>query len=409
MVSTISNKPLPPPVSGASCWDVDPYDPMILAQPEPFYEELRMRGPLVWLERYGVFATGRYDMVREIFSDWSRFISSRGIGITDFGTETPWRRPSLTVEVDPPYHGKMRKIVARALSARAIAQLRDDMQIHADAMVAALVDRGEFDGVSDLAETFPLEIFPKAVGIGGEGRERLVSYAAISFNFVGPDNDLRREALSVGEEVIPWVNARCEREAIARGSLADTIYHAVDRGEADEEEAALLVRSLLSAGVDTTISGIGNALYCLAEAPSQYAKLRRDPERYARAAFDEGLRRISPVTHFYRTSAVDSVVGGADIPAGHKIFCCLAAANLDSQRWVDPNRYDLDRDVAGHVAFGVGIHNCLGQVIARAEAEALLKAVAARVGGMELTAPPRWRLNNSVRALESLPMRFVTK
>jgi cytochrome P450 len=396
------------PSPGIPSYDIDPYDPAILEDPEPFFSELRQRGHLVWLPHYGIFGAGRYDVVREIFSDWRRFVSGRGVGLMDLKKEKHWRTPGLTAESDPPIHDKMRKVVARALSARAIANLRQQMTLHADSLIDRLLNVESFDAIHDLAEAFPLDIFPTAVGIGQEHRERLITYASITFNFVGPDNDLRRTAAQKGESIIPWVNSRCERAAIAPSGLAATIYVAADNGEITESEAALLVRSLLSAGIDTTMSGIGNALYCLAHWPEQFEKLRShaNPEAAAKAAFDEGLRRLGPVTHFYRTADEDTQLGGIPVPEGSKIYCALGAANLDPSRWTDPTRYDIERNTNGHLAFGIGIHNCLGQVIARAEAETLLAAMARRVKRLELTGPARWRPNNSIRGLDTLPMRF---
>ncbi len=397
---------MPPPDPSVPTWDIDPYDPAVLSDPVPYYDALRRRGPLVWLDRYGIFAAGRHPEVQEIFSDWQRFVSSRGVGLTDFKTETPWRQPSIVLEVDPPDHTRTRAVLTRALSPRAVARLKDTFQAEADALVDRLLAKGEFDAVPDLAEAFPLKVFPDAVGIAAEGREMLLTYGAMVFNALGPDNAIRRAALAEAPQLTAWIAARCRREAITGDGFAAAIYAAADDGELSEEECGLLVRSLLSAGVDTTVNGLASAVWCLANNPDQFAALRADP-KLARPCFEEVLRMTSPVHSFCRTANRDTEVSGVPIPEGTKILCVLAAANLDPDHWPDAARFDIARRPVGHVAFGTGVHGCVGQSVARQEAEAVISALARKVGRIEPAGPAVWRPNNSVRGLGSLPVRFA--
>jgi len=401
---------VPPPAPDIPAWDIDPYAPDVLRDPEPYYAELRDRGPLVWLSRYGIFAAGRHREVQEVFSDWERFVSSRGVGLSDFRTEKPWRPPSIVLEVDPPAHTRTRAVITRALSPRAVGRLKAAFQAEADALVDRLLardtdDRG-FDAVPDLAEAFPLKVFPDAVGIAAEEREMLLVYGAMVFNALGPDNAIRREAMSRAAEVTAWIGGRCRREAITGDGFAATIYAAADAGEIDEGEAGLLVRSMLSAGVDTTVNGLASALWCLSRNPGQYALLRADPT-LARPCFEEVLRRTSPVHSFCRTANQDTRVSGVAVAEGSKILCVLAAANLDPDHWPDADRFDIRRRPVGHVAFGTGIHGCVGQAVARQEAEAVLSAIARKVAAIEPAGAPVWRPNNAVRGLQSLPIRFL--
>lgn len=399
--------PFPPPGPDIPAWDIDPYAPDVLCDPEPYYTELRARGPLVWLSRHGIFAAGRHGEVQEIFSDWERFVSSRGVGLTDFKTEKPWRAPSIVLEVDPPAHTRTRAVITRALSPRAVGRLKAEFQREADALVDRLLARGGvLDAVPDLAEAYPLKVFPDAVGIAGGEREMLLVYGAMVFNALGPDNEIRRRALSRAAEVTAWIASRCRREGIAERGFAATIYAAADAGEISEEEAGLLVRSMLSAGVDTTVNGLAGALWCLSRNPDQYAPLRADPA-LARPCFEEVLRRTSPVHSFCRTANQDTMVSGIPIPEGSKILCVLAAANLDPVHWPDADRFDIHRRPVGHVAFGTGIHGCVGQAVARQEAEAVLSAIARKVAAIEPAGTAVWRPNNAARGLESLPLRFL--
>ena len=132
-------------------WDIDPYADEILLGIEEYYAELRARGALVYIPRYAVLASGRYRETREIFSDWKRFVSSRGVGLTDFKHAEPWRPPSLILEVDPPYHDKTRRVLVRALSARALESLKETLQHTAEKLIDELLEKGTFDAVPELA------------------------------------------------------------------------------------------------------------------------------------------------------------------------------------------------------------------------------------------------------------------
>jgi hypothetical protein len=165
------------------------------------------------------------------------------------------------------------------------------------------------------------------------------------------------------------------------------------------------VRALLSAGVDTTVNGLGAALYNLARFPGEWAKLHADPS-LARGAFEEAVRFECPVQTFFRTTAADTELAGVALPEGSKVLMFLAAANRDPRRWDDPDRFDITRNAAGHVGFGAGIHMCVGQILARLEGEAMLAALARRVVRLEIAGQPVRRYNNTLRGLKALPLRL---
>jgi hypothetical protein len=181
------------------------------------------------------------------------------------------------------------------------------------------------------------------------------------------------------------------------------VYEAADAGECTHEEAERLVRSFLSAGVDTTVNGISHMILALASFPEQYERLRQEPA-LAKRAFEESLRWDSTVQTFFRTTTRDVEVAGATIPEGSKVLLFLAAANRDPRRWEAPDEVDITRQTSGHVGFGFGIHQCLGQMVARQEAEVMLEALLARAKTLRLAGDPVRRLNNTVHAIESLPV-----
>jgi cytochrome P450 len=388
---------------GAPVSAADPFADDFLRDPFAFHEELREVGPVVWLERYGVWAMARYDEVHDALRDWGTFCSSAGVGLSDFRKEKPWRPPSLLLEADPPEHSRARKAAARALSPRTVRALRADFAREAADLVSELVARGSVDGVRDIAQSFPLRVFPLAVGLTSGGGDQLLAYGNMAFNAFGPRNLLQRESMTRAEGVIAWIAAHCTREALAEGGLGARIYASADDGTVTPGEAALLVRSLLTAGVDTTVIGLGCALDCLARDPAQWQLLRDDPA-LAGPAFEEALRYASPVQTFFRTTTRAVEVGGVTMGAGEKVLLFLAAANRDPRRWDNPDYFDIRRRAVGHVGFGFGIHACVGASLARLEGEVLLDALARQVAALEPAGRPERRLNNTLSGFASLPL-----
>jgi cytochrome P450 len=385
---------------------IDPFSHGFLRDPYPHHEALREAGPVVWLEQYGVWAMARHQEVRDALTDWQTYCSSAGVGLSDFRKEPPWRPPSIILEADPPLHTRTRAVLTRILSPAAINILRATFLREAELLVDRLVEQREFDGIADLAEAYPLKVFPDAVGISEQGRENLLPYGSMVFNSFGPRNDLFASAMANAGPVRDWIMSKCSRAALAPGGLGLRIFEAVDSGELTETEAGMLVRSFLSAGIDTTVYGLGNALYCFVTYPEQWRILRENPA-LIRGAFEEVLRFEAPVQTFFRTTTKAVDVSGVGIGEGEKVLLFLAAANRDPRRWDRPDIFDVSRRATGHMTFGTGIHGCVGQAVARLESEALLGALTKRVASFELTGKPELRLNNTLRGLDTLPLRVV--
>jgi 4-methoxybenzoate monooxygenase (O-demethylating) len=385
--------------------NVDPFCEAYLADPLPAQAVLRDAGPVVYLPRYDVFACARYAEVHATLSNWQDFSSARGVGLADFAKEEPWRLPSLLLETDPPLHDRTRRLMDRVLSPAAVRALRAEFACAADALIDSLLERGRFDAIADLAEAYPLAVFPNAVGIPCDNRRFLLPYSNMVFNSFGPRNRLFEEAVRDAAPVLEWVQQQSRRASLAPAGFGAVIHAAADSGEVTREEAEILVRSLLTAGVDTTVNGLTAALYNLARFPDQFRLLRADPS-LVRPAFEEAVRLESPVQTFFRTTRRTVEIGKEMIAEGRKVLLLLGAANRDPRRWQRPDEFDITRRSAGHVGFGTGIHGCVGAVLARLEGELLLSALARKVVRIEITGEPRRRLNNTLRGLASLPMRF---
>ncbi|MCX5046354.1 cytochrome P450 [Aldersonia sp. NBC_00410] len=401
-----------PAVGSAPVSDVDPFGHDILENPDDFHAQLRAAGPITYLSRYDVYAMGRYDDMHAALTDWQSFQSGAGVGLSNFRYEKPWRPPSLLLESDPPVHDSPREVLSAILSVRAVRRLHEHWCRDAEEFVASLHADTDLDAECDVAAVFPLRVFPDAVGIGTAGRENLLPYGDHLFNAFGPHNDLVAKGEPRIGEVSRWVNEQCARDRLAQTVYGDQptfgaqVWAAADRGDITVAQAPTIVRSLLSAGVDTTVHGLGAVLYAFATHPDQWARLRANPA-LARIAFDEAVRWESPVQTFFRTATRDIRVGNVVVPEGRKILMFLGSANRDPQRWDEPDRFDLARDPSGHVGYGMGIHQCVGQHVARLEGEALLIALAQRFRRIELTGVPTRHHNNTMRGWASIPVAFA--
>jgi cytochrome P450 len=389
---------------GPPSTDLDPFDHDSLEDPAPLHTALRDAGPVVYLNRYDVYAMARYQQVHAALTDWQGFQSAAGVGLSNFRYEMQWRPPSLLLEADPPHHDAPRTVLTKILGPRALRKLRQTWIADAHDLVDQVLTQKEFDAVTELAAAFPLRVFPDAVGIPRAGRDNLLPYGDHLFNAFGPHNDLVDKGQPRVAELSGWVNSQCTRDVLSPDGFGAQIWAATDKGDITPEQAPLVVRSLLSAGVDTTVHGLAAVLYALATNPAQWQRLRHEPA-LARVAFDEAVRWQSPVQTFFRTATTDINVDGTVIPDGKKILMFLGAANRDPRVWDNPDAFDLSRNPSGHVGFGMGIHQCVGQHVARLEAEALLTALTERVERLEIAGPTRRHHNNTLRAWESLPVR----
>jgi len=392
--------------STAPSLDDDPFAADILEDPLPFQERLRESGPVVFLPRYNVHAVGRYDEVHSALSNWQGMTSGSGVGLNE-----PWRARGL-LQTDPPEHDAPREVLQSILSARALRAMKDACTRQAETLIDNLLGGtaagGEIkiDGYNDIAAVFTVSFFPDASGIDEEQRENLVPYADHIFNALGPRNERVLQGECRSEALAEWATAKCARESLKPEGFGSEIWAAADRGDIMHELAPLLTRSLLSAGVDTTVYGLSAMLYGFATHPDQWAALRQNPN-LARVAFDEALRWESPVQMLFRKTSADVEISGTVIPAETRVLLCYAAANRDPRRWDNPDRFDLSRDPSGHVAFGMGIHQCVGQHAARLQAECLLEVLVTRVTCIELAAPVRRYHNNTLRGWKAMPLRLT--
>ena len=386
--------------------DIDPFSNEVLANPYEFHHALREAGPVVTLSAYGIYAVGRYDEVKSVVSDFETYTSTGGMGMSDIRKPGAWRTRSPISEIDPPDHTKVRAALTKIISPLVIRGWRESFQKEAEAVAERVLEQGTIDGAHDVAEDFVLTVFPRALGVNVP-KENLVAIGEMNFNQLGPNNELLAACLAKVEQILPWYDQSFLRQNMLPGGFGEKIFLAEDAGELDPGTAALHVRGFLRGGVDTTIAGIGHTLHYLARNPDQWAKIKEDPTK-VRGAFEEAIRLESPAQILFRTTTRDTTIGDYRLAADTKVAVCYASANRDPRKWVDADRFDIDRTTAGiHLAFGNGPHVCIGQMIARLEAECLLGAIAKRARSIELVGEPSYRLINTLRTLGKLPLRIV--
>ena len=389
--------------------DLDPFAPEFRSDPYTPYATLRELGPIVWLPRHGIWTVSRYDRVREVLSDWKRFSNAGGGGIRNYFIDKPWRRPSIILEVDPPEHQRTRKVFMDVLSPARLQQLRPAFEAQADRIIDEALERGTLDAIPDLVQRFPLTVFPDAVGMKREDRSNMLVYGSMVFGGFGPSTPWYEELMKQADDVSAWIMARCQRDALSPDGIGAAIYAHADAGNIEPDEATLLVRSLLSAGVDTTIDSIGLCLRCLAEHPDQWRRLRAEPD-LARAAFEEATRYDSSSQSLFRTTLDAFEFAGVSLGKHQKVLVLIGAAGRDPAKWTNPDTFDITRKVtASQIGYGAGVHSCVAQMMARLEAEVFFRAFARKVQDIEIVGEPKLRLQPGLRGLSSLPVRLTRK
>jgi cytochrome P450 len=365
-------------------------------------DRLRELAPVVWLSRENIAVLGRWEHVSEGLRDWESFSN----------TSRPWHdpnsvRPEILLTDDPPKHTRVRSIIATALSPRTLRAMEEHFQAIAARQVDALMARSSeaIDAVADITAPFVHKVLPDVIGMPEKGREQMSAFGHAVWATMGPMNALFEEAMVGAEPLLNWAAWACAREQLDPDSLGMQMYLAADRGEITPEEAHLLVMTILSAGADTTVITMANAIRAFCQFPDQWKMLQAEP-KLLRNAFDEALRWDSPSRLAGRITAKDVEIEGEVIPAGTRTGLLFAAANRDPRKWPDPERFDIKRDLRGQVGWGYGIHSCVGRTLAQLEADALFGALIKRVDRFEAAGDPEWWITTIGHGPARLPIRF---
>lgn len=381
-------------------YDGDLYADAVIRDPYPVYAELRARGPVVWLERHGVYALPRYAEVASVLRQPKRFISSRGVSLNE---RTNRLLVGSTLNSDPPEHDLTRSVTAEPLLPGTLQAIAPRIRRAADTLVAGLAQRGRFDAVGDFAQYLPVTIVAELVGLPMEGRQKMLTWASATFNLFGPENERAQAAFDDLRDLKAFLDAYGTPEKLEPGGWAARIFEVGAQRGIPFETCAQLMRDYINPSLDTTISSTGQAIKFFADAPDQWALVRERPELIPNAV-EEVVRLASPIRAFTRYVAEDSEIAGVHIPQGARVMVMYGSANRDERRFVDPDRFDVTRDVHDHLGFGSGVHMCMGMHLARLEIVSLLQSLARRVKTIALDGEPVVAMNNTIRAYASLPV-----
>lgn len=391
--------------------DLDILDRRFVDDPAAVWQELRDECPVAFSERRGrAWMPVRYDDIAEIANDTTHF-SSRRVGVIDLPESQREGRPLLTappITSDPPDHTWARRILLPAFSPHQIEVMTPITRAVARELLDGFADRGHADAARDYAQHIPVRVIAHMLGVPASDEDMFTDWAVriLQEGF----NDLAA-SLDAIIEVLKYFGVRVdERSAVAHDDRPDDLITLlveteIDGKPLDRRHLLGTCFLLLLAGIDTTWSALGSSLWHLATHPDDQARLRAEPELLD-TAIEEFLRFYSPVTMAREVLAdVDAV--GCPMHAGDKVLMSFPAANRDPAHFDDPDTFVIDRQHNRHVAFGKGIHRCLGSNLARMELKVALEEWLARIPTFEIVDPDAvsWT-GGQVRGPRTIPVRW---
>jgi cytochrome P450 len=394
-------------------------DPEFLANPYPLYAQLRADAPAYWHGGLNRWLIARYADVDRCLRD-PRFSSERTAAISEV------RAPHMRVEIapltqvirkqvafcDPPDHTRLRTLINHALTPRAVQRLQPFIQETVDSLLDACASRGEMDLVEDFASPLPGLVIARMLGIPGEDRPRFRTWSQSALGFLGsltPTEAQDRTALAHMAEAALYCFSKYQSQLFQprNDTLLSLLVQATEQGDLlTNEEVVANALLIVLAGHETITHAISTAVLSLMRHRDQWERLKAEPTLVESAA-EELLRYESPFQFVTRTVLEDVEIGGATVRAGDTIMLLLGSANRDADVFVDPDDLDVGRASNRHLAFGRGIHFCLGAPLARLQIRAALESLARRLPDLRLASPDvTWVDNFEFRGVTALPVTW---
>ncbi|SFL82207.1 Cytochrome P450 [Paenibacillus sp. 1_12] len=389
------------------------FTPELLRNPYPMYDQMRIGQPVFYMEAMKFWSVFRYEDVRTVLSDQARFSSGHGNGSnSESASDKPAQANSgfSIITTDPPKHTMLRSLVSRAFTPKAVAALEPRIKQIANELLDPFIPSGQIDLIRDFSYPLPVIVIAELLGIPSEDRDRFKHW---SDEVVASANAIVGEANPESQKALMEMHAYF-REIIAKRRIhpQDDLISALllaeeEQQQLSEHDILAFCSLLLVAGNETTTNLIGNAVLTLLEHPIELEKLLKDPLLLP-SAIEEVLRYRSPVQAMFRTAKEEIQIGGQTIPAGSRVVAWIGSANRDEQKFKNANTFDITRDPNPHIAFGHGIHFCLGAPLARLEARVALRVILDRLPNLqranqEMLHPASGFI---VHGVESLPLRF---
>ncbi|HEV2950996.1 MAG TPA: cytochrome P450 [Actinomycetota bacterium] len=394
-----------------------PSDPAFIADPYPVFAELRDRHPVIYDESTNQWVISRH-------ADVARLLRDRNLGRTyqhiasdaDFGRKPPpaWHAPfhelndAGMLDLEPPDHTRLRRLVSKAFTPRTVADMAARVQAIVDGLVDRALDAREFDLIADIAEPLPVTVIAELLGIPDADRHLLRPWSndyCLMFE-LDPSEASARRSVAAAEAFGAYLHDLIvERRARPRDDLISGLIAVADEGDQlTERELIGTCVLLLNAGHEASVNGAGNGWWTLFRHPEALAALRDTPD-LAATAVDELLRFDTPLPMFERWVLSDIEVAGTTIPRGQEVALLYASANRDPEAFADADALDLGRASKAHLAFGAGIHYCLGAPLARLELQTAFASILRRMPALELLEEPQWKPTFILRGLTALRVR----
>jgi cytochrome P450 len=390
-------------------------DPDVLANPYPLYHRLRTEAPVHWDPYLSAWVVTRYADVVTVFNTFSADRTPTPEQLTALGLEslTPLARVMVRqmLFLDPPAHGRVRRLASRAFTARRVEVLRTHIEEITTSLLDAVQDKGEMDIIADLAYPLPAIVTAEMLGVPTSDWKLLTAWSAdfaqVLGNFQHNPERAARVIRSLEEMIVYFRNAIRENEQHPKEGLINALVTAdVDGDRLNEDEIIANTIVTMVGGQETTTNLIGNGVLTLLRNPDQFERLKNDLSLVP-SAVEELLRYESPSQQTARLAPEDTELGGKLIRKRQAVIAVMGAANHDPERFPDPDTLDLDRQDNRHVAFAWGNHFCFGAPLARIEGQVVFDALTRRMPNMRLQPGPiTWRENLGLRGLTALHVAF---
>jgi pimeloyl-[acyl-carrier protein] synthase len=378
----------------------NPLHPRVHADPYPTYRQMQQRDPVHWHDRLGLWFVSRHADVAAVLRD-ARFSSAEALRTRQLGESLLF--------ADPPEHTRLRALVNRAFTPRVVEGLRPRVAALVDDLLGRAARRGGMELISEFAYPLPVTVIAELLGVPVQDHDRFRTWAAdlaYAVEPVVPEDILDRVRAASDALAAYLAEIANERKREPGADLISSLVAVEERGDTlSQSELLSLCELLLVAGHLTTANLLGTGTLALLEHTEQMVRLRTEPH-LIESAIEELLRFTSPTQFIGRRALEDVEIGGRRIEGGQMVAAMVGAANRDADVFSDPDRLDLARDPNPHLAFGRGIHFCLGAPLARLEAQVAIQALIDRFHGLRLAGQPELQPTIVLRGLKGLPLAF---
>lgn len=366
------------------------------------YARLRELGPVVYLEKYQMYALTRFAEVTEVLKDWETYNSADGVVFNEYYNALK----TTSLHTHGAEHDEIKHIESRPLAPDKLAELLPVLRSYAENLVANLAGRTTVDAVRDIAMPMPMDIITNLVGLSDDvDRDDVYTWGVAAFNSAGP---LHAPRTMPGLECIGTFMTYAEKHIpadIKPGGWAAQLWENGHAAGWDEAKCRGVMLDYVFPSLDTTIHAITAGLLLFAQNPQEWQKIRAD-RKLLKSAVYEIMRLASPAQYFNRTVTRDVVLGGVAIPAGSRVLMMFGSANRDERVFPDPDRFDVERNPTNMVSWGGGKHACLGKALARMELTVLFDVLADHFERFE-AGEYTYEVNNNTRGLHSLELTLV--